>query len=167
VIPERYVVGLLYDTDASHVLLQRLSHPPAQAGWFNGPGGQVHDGHNPDDVMACEFAERVCDMSLRWTHFATVRKGAPGLRGGAKAEVLFYRAFVDHDQLDACLDAVADGGHDPARILALHDLAAQGDVIPDILWLAQLGRHRDYFEVTALQWMPVPEPAPGKAVSRG
>lgn len=52
-----YVVGFMFNSDRSRVLLIEKNRPAWQAGKLNGVGGKLEDGEDPNFAMAREFRE--------------------------------------------------------------------------------------------------------------
>ncbi len=84
----RYVVGFLFDSDASQVKLIRKERPAWQEGYLNGVGGKVEHGEDFDAAMAREGFE---EMGVRpvWTHFVTLTYEG--------AEIAFFHARDAND----------------------------------------------------------------------
>lgn len=57
-----YVLGFMFNYDATHVVLIRKNKPAFLAGFLNGVGGKIKTGETPYDAMVREFVEeaKIC-----------------------------------------------------------------------------------------------------------
>ena len=67
----RYVIGFLFNSNGSKVLLINKNHPEWQRGHLNGIGGHIEKGENPIDAMKREFLEEA-GVILEWRQFLLV-----------------------------------------------------------------------------------------------
>jgi 8-oxo-dGTP diphosphatase len=66
-----YVLGLLFSSDGSSVVLIRKNRPTWQAGLLNGVGGKIERGETPIGAMVREFTEEtgVSTSATAWRPF--------------------------------------------------------------------------------------------------
>ena len=86
---KNYVVGFLFTEDRQRVVLVEKLKPDWQKGQFNGVGGKIEEGEEPEDAMAREFAEEagVGVLPDEWDHFLTLHNDWFACH--------FYRAFSE------------------------------------------------------------------------
>ncbi len=75
---KKYVVGFLFNQNASKVVLIKKINPAWQNGYFNGVGGKVEKDEQPVDAMSREFLEEtgVLIPVNEWTMYANVYRPA-------------------------------------------------------------------------------------------
>ncbi len=83
----RYVLGLLFSRDFDTVTLIKKNRPEWQAGTWNGVGGHVEPGENPNDAMVREFREETGVLIDNWSLFA--------LKTGKGFQVVCYASIND------------------------------------------------------------------------
>jgi 8-oxo-dGTP pyrophosphatase MutT (NUDIX family) len=137
-----YCVGFVYSLDGTMVALQLKGHPPAQAGWFNGAGGEIDAAHgeHPAAAMAREFVEET-GTQLRggpWERFLDVSVG-DGI--SMHTVLMFHRVFVPGEELARVVDSASDKA-EPLRLCEVSRLPSH--VLPDLKWIVPLGARRDY-----------------------
>tara|TARA_R110000787_G_scaffold63273_5_gene142543 strand:+ start:57 stop:500 length:444 start_codon:yes stop_codon:yes gene_type:complete len=71
---KKYVTGLLFSQDASHVVLIKKINPLWQRGLFNGIGGKIEADESSVDAMVREFFEEtgVITNQADWTCYARI-----------------------------------------------------------------------------------------------
>lgn len=69
---QRYVCGFLFDLDFQQVALIQKNRPPHQAGKYNGLGGKIELGEQPEDAMTREFYEESGLLVTHWKPFARI-----------------------------------------------------------------------------------------------
>ena len=69
---DRYVVGFAFTLDSEKVLLILKTHPPWQAGKWNGIGGHIEPGETPVQAMIRESQEEAGLTNCGWSHYATM-----------------------------------------------------------------------------------------------
>lgn len=89
-----YVVGFMFNSSLSQVVLIRKQKPAWQAGLLNGVGGKVEEGENCFDSMIREFKEETGRETTReeWTRFAETNGTSKGKSGepGQKFRIDFF-----------------------------------------------------------------------------
>lgn len=70
---KEYVLGFLFDRDASSVVLIHKQKPEWQKGFLNGVGGKIEPSENPLAAMVREFAEETGHIVGAWNKFAVLR----------------------------------------------------------------------------------------------
>lgn len=71
---QNYVLGFMFDSNLSRVVLIKKKRPAWQAGLFNGAGGMVELGERDVDAMVREFKEEtgVLTHPSSWTPYCTL-----------------------------------------------------------------------------------------------
>lgn len=147
-VPREWVVGFLFNDDATEVVLIRKNRPEWQAGRLNGVGGKVEEGdRSHHHAMAREFCEETGFVTTlgAWHHFASLV--------WEEGTVIFMRAF---EQLvyNHCVKAAAAGRYPTDEPVECHYVKhlfvpeVIGEVTPNLLWLVPLAAHRhDTYDV--------------------
>jgi 8-oxo-dGTP diphosphatase len=140
VVPKReWVVGFLYDSGASRVVLIRKNRPEWQAGKLNGVGGKVEVGESTLYAMVREFMEETGVILSSWSEFASLR--------WEEGVVHFFRTFEPGSVLDKCR-TTTDEEIVSLPIENLYIPESRVTTIPNLLWLIPLGAHRhDTYDV--------------------
>lgn len=147
-----WVVGFLFNDDASEVVLIRKRRPEWQAGKLNGVGGKIEDRDwsaraVPDvtdseavhaaavlEAMIREFFEETGVVIPDWHHFASLT--------WEEGVVHFLRAFMPQATVDRCRTTTDES----VERHSVHRLGEPGDglanVTPNLLWLVPLAAHR-------------------------
>lgn len=60
-----YVLGFMFNYDATHVVLIRKNKPAFLAGFLNGVGGKIEENETPYDAMVREFEEEA-GFNVKW-----------------------------------------------------------------------------------------------------
>jgi 8-oxo-dGTP diphosphatase len=81
----RFVLGFCM-VGFSHVALVKKARPARQAGRYNGIGGRVEAGEDPEDAMVREFREETGLEVNTWGHRVTI--------SGTDREVLVYVSWL-------------------------------------------------------------------------
>jgi len=90
-----YVMGFLFNTARTRVVLLRKTHGPAcLVGKYVGPGGKVEPGETPKAAMCREFAEETSAEIHSWELFGALN----GNSDGRSFRVHLFRAFVDNPE---------------------------------------------------------------------
>jgi 8-oxo-dGTP diphosphatase len=69
----RYVLGFLFNSELTKVVLIKKLRPPWQSGLYNGVGGKVEPDELDYDAMVREFEEETGRTNVSWTNFATLK----------------------------------------------------------------------------------------------
>jgi len=90
-----YVCGFAFGEEYSRVALVLKNRPDFLKGKYNGIGGKIDDGENPEKAMVREFQEETgCITTLDdWNYF-----GELSFSGGV---VRFYNALLDSDSFNS------------------------------------------------------------------
>lgn len=75
---QNYVLGFMFDSNLSRVVLIKKKRPAWQAGLFNGAGGMVEPGERDVDAMVREFKEEtgVLTHHSQWVPFCVLTDAA-------------------------------------------------------------------------------------------
>lgn len=95
-----YVVGFMFNTDRTHVVLIRKNRPAWQAGKFNGVGGHIEPGESSVQAMVREFREETQRDTTKylWDSVCVMYR-----KDDFECDV--YRAFVsDFNGIQTCTD---------------------------------------------------------------
>lgn len=134
-----YVDGLVFNNDATWVLLIRKNRPPWQAGKLNGIGGHVESGESIPLAMEREFEEEagIYVPMADWNWFMELN--VPN-----RAEIHFFSLFDDHTYETAM--AMTDEKLVRVKVTDI----AFADVIPNLKWIIPLAAQDELksFEVT-------------------
>jgi 8-oxo-dGTP diphosphatase len=123
----RYVAGLLFSEDRSHVALIRKQRPEWQRGRLNGIGGHVEPGETDAAAMVREFQEET-GATVAWTRFCTLR--------GRDWSVEWFKARYDAFLTDKTDEHVA--------WFSVSDVTrGHVDTIPNVRWLVMLAMDKD------------------------
>lgn len=95
---QEYVVGFMFNSGLSSVVLVEKNRPQWQAGKLNGVGGHVESGETPGQAMAREFKEETGVTATEWTKFCEQR--------GPDFVVHYFYCVSDigHDLAKTCTD---------------------------------------------------------------
>lgn len=120
--PKEYVVGFLFDTSRTQVVLVKKNRPPWQAGKYNGVGGKIEPGESPAQAMRREFVEETGELRNDWELFCIL--------GDSKFKVYFYRAF------EVCWlrGKVSTKTDEQISVVPIHAVS-QSNSIPNLTWL--------------------------------
>lgn len=90
----RYVLGFVFNHDASKVLLIQKNRPAWQAGKFNGLGGKIEGQESPLLAMVREFREETGFVSVSYDGGATVSTGPTWQYAGKR----FRQPMIDKEK---------------------------------------------------------------------
>lgn len=130
----RMVVGFVFVTGFSSVLLIQKRKPEWQAGYFNGIGGKCKENEPPRLSMSREtYEETGMDIEPKdWTHFLTLHTGGKP-ETAPNVEVAFY--FVE---VDRCIITKAEPKtKEPLLIIPTANLHHY-KTIPNLQWMVPL-----------------------------
>lgn len=71
---KEYVMGFVFDQDATNVVMLIKDKPEYLVGVCNGLGGKVEDGESPADAMVRECAEESGLIIESWNHIGTIHQ---------------------------------------------------------------------------------------------
>lgn len=69
---QSYVVGFLFNSDQTEVVLIRKEKPAWQKGKLNGVGGKIEPGETPMEAMVREFTEEAGLTVTNWREYCTI-----------------------------------------------------------------------------------------------
>jgi 8-oxo-dGTP diphosphatase len=118
-----YVVGLMFDSSKKNVLLLKKTHPPWQAGKYNGPGGASEENEIPRNAMIREFKEETGIENNNWSLRITLF-----VRGinNVDMEIRVYAAVGDISNAKAMTDEIP-------KVFPVNDLP--DNLIPNLRWI--------------------------------
>lgn len=122
----KYVVGFMFSLDKTNVVLISKLRPSRQKGLFNGVGGHVNPGEEPQAAMEREFAEEAGYLADTWMKFHILQTKT--------AEVTFFWAIGSK----RAMDQVRTMTDEPIRIMKVfHVLNPEVDVpiVKNLTWL--------------------------------
>lgn len=92
----RYVVGFMFNSDLSRMVVIKKLNPEWQRGKFNGVGGKIEPGESDVAAMVREFKEEtgVDTEAARWNHFLSI-VGRNQDMSKCDVEYFFYVGDVD------------------------------------------------------------------------
>lgn len=132
-----YVVGFLFNSDRSEVVLIRKNRPDWQAGKLNGIGGKIEDGEGPNTAMMREFLEETGHEVMLWNEFATL--SSIDLHGAGAYRVHFFRAFSKHRDLFGIVKTTTD----EEVVLIGPEEVAYCSPVPNLNWLVPMALTMD------------------------
>jgi 8-oxo-dGTP diphosphatase len=74
---KKYVLGFIFDTSRTKVLLIKKTKPDWQKGKFNGIGGKIEQNETPSDAMTRECFEEADLKLYNWVNFAEIKGKEP------------------------------------------------------------------------------------------
>mgnify|MGYP001571225688 CR=1 FL=1 len=127
-----YVLGFLFERQGRLVWLIKKARGPAHLiGKYNGIGGKVEPGENPEEAMRREAREEI-DVDCPWVWY-----GSMGSAGIWTCDLF----FADGAGLNPrTMDPTEPGGYDRSDFPADHPLVPLVDNVPALLSLAALAR---------------------------
>lgn len=127
----RYVVGIAFDAEATRVVpLLKQTGPDCVLDRWNGPGGKIEPGEDPDEAMSREFREEtgVQIPASRWKDLCILRNTD-------------YEIHFLYVRDDAVLQAQAVTNEVP-RIFWVDDVPWD-DAMPNLRWMIPLVQDTD------------------------
>jgi 8-oxo-dGTP pyrophosphatase MutT (NUDIX family) len=121
-----YVVGFLFNPDATKVVLMEKRRPDWQVGKLNGPGGKIRDGESPYEAMEREFREETGAHGIFWRPFCHMKH--------RENTIIFFTAKADVE-----VKTVTD---EPVRWYDMDDDMLT-NVLPNCFWLLPLALDKD------------------------
>lgn len=136
---QEYVLGFLFNSDATKVKLIRKNKPEWQAGRLNGIGGKIEAGESSQDAMIREFLEEAGVATSGWTLFC--------MMGGTSWNCWVFSLFSDN-----YFNSTESMTSELLEDLEITDLLDRQDCISNLHWLIPLARNpKDiYLPVTVL-----------------
>lgn len=130
----RYVAGLLFDEERSHVaLIFKKKGPPNIVGKWNAIGGKIEGDEDASDAMFREFKEETGVEVNSWHRFMTLKSYS--------WEVVFFCAYDTRK-----LRSVRSVESEPVNVWHLDFLPKT--IVPNMTWIIPMALGYDIYEVT-------------------
>lgn len=127
---KKYVLGFVFDYQKNYVVVIKKNRPDWQKGKFNGIGGKMNIGENPERAMIREFEEETgCFIpSSQWTQTIKLCK---------KGE---YEVYIFTAYLEAPFDEVETTTDEKVQVFPVKQILLGGriDFIPNLQWIIPL-----------------------------
>lgn len=134
---KQYVVGFMFDSFRTNVVLIKKNRPEWQAGKLNGVGGKIEQGETPIDAMVREFYEETGVQTYPddWTQFCVL--------SGDNAKVYVFKCYnaIYIYRVTTMTDEQI-GVYD-SRLL--NALTRWVEIIPNLMWLIPMASYNEKF----------------------
>ena len=136
----RFVDGLLFDHDLTHVVLIRKTKPSWQAGKLNCVGGKIEPGETPHDAVVREFEEEAGLIVPSWKPFLDLKLTRDD------GELYCFYAITSA----ADLSTVISKTEEKVGVYSIDDIMRhRTDTIPNLRWLIQMALSFEFGEPVA------------------
>lgn len=119
---KHYVLGLVFNQDHTKILLIEKLRPDWMKGYWNGIGGKIEEGEDPNDAMNRESKEE-CGHTYVWVH--TITFTCPG------GTVFVYAATCPAPDID--FEQIED-----EELMIWHTYALPGKLMGNLKWIIPL-----------------------------
>lgn len=170
--PRRYVLGFIFNSDMTQVLLIQKNRTERQKEKWNGIGGKVEPGETPHQAMVREgneeatmlvAVEDIKDGTTGWNQFCRFNS----IKSGVVHEITCFK-LVGDSYLDGCRPGTDEGIKAiPVKQVLFDDAwrAAVMKTVTTLLVLARQGMESDVsqFELVVTKQLPQPLPPQSRA----